>query len=151
MINKLAKLFFKKNNHQEDQDINMLTRVASVALLIEMCKADNNIDPKEINLIIKIAKKNFNISDYEAELLIEQATEENKNSISLYEFTNLINQKFERKNKYILIRNIWEVAYSDNLIDPHEEYLIRKISDLIYVSHNDFIKAKFEAKNLQDL
>lgn len=151
MISKLAKLFLKKNNHQEDQDINMLTRVASVALLIEMCKADNNIDSKEINLIMKIAKENFNISDYEAELLIEQATEENKNSISLYEFTTLINQKFERKNKYILIRNIWEVAYSDNLIDPHEEYLIRKISDLIYVSHNDFIKAKFEAKNLQDL
>ena len=150
MINKLSKLLFKKDDQQEE-DINALTRVASIALLIEMCKADNNIDSKEISSIIKIAKKNFNITEDEADLLINQATEKNENSTSLYEFTNLINQKFEKKEKYMLIRNIWEVAFADNFIDPHEEYLIRKIADLIYVSHNNFIKAKFEAKDIQDL
>ena len=68
------------------------------------------------------------MTDNEADLLFEQAEEKNKNSTSLYEFTNIINQAFQKKDKYLLIRNIWEVAFADNRIDPHEEYLIRKIS-----------------------
>ena len=148
MINKISKLFKKDISDDATLNIESLTKLSSVALFIELCKSDNCVDQVEIDKTIKLAKTKFKMTDNEADLLFEQAEEKNKNSTSLYEFTNIINQAFQKKDKYLLIRNIWEVAFADNRIDPHEEYLIRKISDLIYVCHADFIKAKFEAKKL---
>jgi uncharacterized tellurite resistance protein B-like protein len=34
------------------------------------------------------------------------------------------------------------VALSDGALDKHEEYLVRKVADLIHVAHRDFIKAR---------
>ena len=42
-------------------------------------------------------KTKFKMTDNEANLLFEQAEEKNKNSTSLYEFTNIINQAFQKK------------------------------------------------------
>ena len=33
-------------------------------------------------------------------------------------------------------------AFADGRIDKYEDYTIRKIADLIYVRHEDFMKAK---------
>ena len=41
---------------------------------------------------------------------------------------------------------MWKIAYADGNIDKFEEHIIRKVSNLIYVSHSDFIKAKISAK-----
>ena len=32
-------------------------------------------------------------------------------------------------------------------IDKYEDYVIRKVADLIYVTHSDFIKSKLKVKN----
>ena len=42
----------------------------------------------------------------------------------------------------------WLVAKSDNIIDKHEEYRIRKLSELLYLDHKDFIKSKVETNQL---
>jgi len=34
------------------------------------------------------------------------------------------------------------IAYADNHLDAHEEHMIRRIAKLLYVPHQDFIKAK---------
>ena len=40
------------------------------------------------------------------------------------------------------MEDLWEVAFADQVIDKYEDYTIRKIADLLYVKHKDFIKAK---------
>jgi hypothetical protein len=35
---------------------------------------------------------------------------------------------------------------TDKHLDKHEEYVVRKIADLIYVEHKDFIEAKLRVK-----
>ena len=37
---------------------------------------------------------------------------------------------------------LWAVAFADENADKHEEYLVRKIANLIGVSHKEFIEAK---------
>jgi uncharacterized tellurite resistance protein B-like protein len=37
---------------------------------------------------------------------------------------------------------LWSVAYADDKLDRYEEYYVRKIADLLYISHSDYIKAK---------
>ena len=55
----------------------------------------------------------------------------------------VINKKSERIK---LIESMWKIAYADGNIDKYEEHIIRKVSNLIYVAHSDFIKAKINAK-----
>jgi uncharacterized tellurite resistance protein B-like protein len=42
---------------------------------------------------------------------------------------------------------MWQVALADNALSRYEEHVIRKVSDLLYLSHNDFLLAKAAAQN----
>ena len=39
----------------------------------------------------------------------------------------------------------WKVAKADNVIDKYEEHRIRKLSELLYINHTEFIKAKINS------
>ena len=69
-----------------------------------------------------------------------------EDSTSLYEFTRDINDNFDAAERVRLIESMWKIAYADGNIDKYEEHIIRKVSNLIYVAHSDFIKAKLSAK-----
>ena len=67
-------------------------------------------------------------------------------STSLYEHTRLINDSCNYEDKLKLISGLWNLAFADQELDKYEEYLIRKIADLLHVSHSDFIKEKMKVK-----
>ena len=79
-----------------------------------------------------------------AELLAEAETASAK-STSLYEFTRVINAHCDEMEKFKLVREFWRVANADGNIDKYEDNLIRKIADLIYLPHSQYIRAKLEA------
>ncbi len=60
---------------------------------------------------------------------------------SLFEFTDKL-RGLSAEMRINLVTAMWEVAYADGELDPIEEMIIRKVSQLIYVSHNDFIRTK---------
>ena len=62
--------------------------------------------------------------------------------ISLYDWTSSINESYDYEQKKDLIKLLWDVAYADGRIDKYEDYTIRKISELLYVKHSDFIRMK---------
>ena len=64
--------------------------------------------------------------------------------ISLYDWTKIINDTFDYDERVNVLRTLWDVAHADNIIDKYEDYTIRKIADLIYVKHSDFIRAKLD-------
>ena len=143
MFDKLAQLFSATKTPSETDDQH-LSQLAATALLIELCRADNSVDAVEIAEVISIAQSTFKLSEQAAEKLLEDAQQKNNEATSLFEFTEIINNYFDKAAKYQLIKNIWQVAYADKKIDQHEDHLIRKVADLIYVGHGDFIRAKHE-------
>ena len=143
MFDKLAQLFSATKTPTET-DEQHLSQLAATALLIELCRADNSVDAVEIAEVISIAQSTFKLSEQAAEKLLEDAQQKNNEATSLFEFTEIINNYFDKAAKYQLIKNIWQVAYADKKIDQHEDHLIRKVADLIYVGHGDFIRAKHE-------
>tara|TARA_B100000767_G_scaffold23831_1_gene21096 strand:+ start:5097 stop:5546 length:450 start_codon:yes stop_codon:yes gene_type:complete len=148
MFKKIASLLSNMTSKETDQpDTDKLSFLAATALMIELSRADNSIDKEEIQTIISIATETFGLSEDEATDLLNEAEAKNAEATSLYEFTEVINENFDKTQKYNLIKNIWRVAYADQSIDAHEDHLVRKVADLIYVSHADFIKAKHEAGN----
>tara|TARA_A100001388_G_C28741420_1_gene487089 strand:+ start:626 stop:1072 length:447 start_codon:yes stop_codon:yes gene_type:complete len=138
--------FFKKDEITDDQPIDKVIS-ACISLMIEVSIADQFIEESEIESLKKTLSEKFNIEQSEISSLIAKGKETQEESTSLYEFTRIINDDFSFEEKYDLIKSMWQIAFADGNIDKYEEYVIRKVSDLIYISHEDFIKAKMEVKN----
>ena len=142
--------FFKKifqNEESEEPTIDDKTSIkACVALLLETSMADEILDESELMALKNTLQKDFQINEDEIDELIDLAKENVEDSTSLYEFTRDINDNFDAAERVKLIESMWKIAYADGNIDKYEEHLIRKVSNLIYVAHSDFIKAKLSAK-----
>ena len=116
--------------------------LATCVLLIEVSLSDDSYDDEEKNKIIGILKNKFSLDDSQINVLLELADKKNKEMISLYDWTSKINEIYSYEQKKELIKLLWDVAFADGRIDKYEDYTIRKIADLIYVRHEDFMKAK---------
>ena len=146
---KAIKQFFENNISQiegQNQDTEHRLRVATAALLVEIARADFHVEDQEMDQIAASLIAKFALTEQEVKELLELATEEAKQAISYYEFTSLINQGFDFDQKIKVIELLWQVAYADDYLQKYEEALIRKISDLLYIPHSDFIAAKHRVK-----
>ena len=142
--------FFKKifqKDASEDLEIDEHGSIkACIALLLETSMADNLLDESEIKTLKTTLINDFELEETEIDELIEISKKNVDDSTSLYDFTRDINDNFESEERIKLIESMWKIAYADGNIDKFEEHIIRKVSNLIYVSHSDFIKAKISAK-----
>ena len=119
--------------------------LATAVLMIEISLADDHIDERERDEIKKQLMAGFNLNEKEISELIDLAEKEADHAVSLYEFTRLLNDTLSMDKRVEVIRNLWRVAYADSVLDKYEEYYIRKVADLLYVAHSDYIKSKHDA------
>lgn len=143
MLQKLKALFIESEDRRRTGDPHAL-QLAAAALLIELSKADFRRDAREEQAIVDAVRTTFNLDLEAVRELISSAETANAQSTSLYEFTRVINENCDEAEKYALVRELWRVAYADGNIDKYEDYLIRKVADLIYLPHALYIKAKME-------
>jgi len=141
MLKSLKSLF---DRSEDDQPTAHSVEVAAAALLIEVGRADYESDAEEQKAIIEAIRLGSGVEDGELASLIASAQETAERSTSLYEFTTLINAQYSMDEKFVLIKALWRVAAADGDIHRYEDHLIRRIADLLYVAHTDFIRAKLE-------
>ncbi len=144
----LAKLrdFFRDNLSPETEDErHHPLQVAAAALLMEVSKADFAQDSGEYQRIAQLLEQRFDVDSETLDQLITLAESEFQQSNALHPFTRLINEHYQPEDKFRLLEALWHVALEDGRIDKHEEHLIRKIADLLYVPHREFIRAKLAA------
>ena len=142
-IKDLLSNFSNQEENVEDEKISSLDKACS-ALLIEVAYADKIFDESEIISLKESLKETYNIDDIIIDELISDAKKTVDESTSLYEYTRVVNDEFEYSDKLELLSRIWRLAFADGNLDKYEDHLIRKISDLIHISHSDFIKIKLE-------
>lgn len=117
-------------------------RLATAALLIEVVRADFEVDEAELAATLEVLAKEFALSAEESEALLRLAREEAEQAVSLHAFTRLLNDNYDAPSKERVIELMWQIAYADGVKDKHEEHLIRKVADLLYVPHVRFVKAR---------
>ena len=150
MLNSIRQFFENKlvNNEEEPTSSSIAkTDLACAALLIEVINSDHKLEEQQTQAFFSVLQNNLNIPGEDIDELVELAENQAKEATSLYEFTSLINSDYDYSQKVGLIENMWRIAFSDNNLDKYEDHLIRKISDLIYVSHSDFIRAKLKVRD----
>lgn len=117
-------------------------QLTSAALLVEIAVSDNRFDQRELALIESLLQQNFALSAAESSQLIEEAKQEQDHATSIHQFTSYINQHCDGIKKRELVSQLWQIAYADGEIDKYEEYMIRRMADLMHLRHSDYIKAK---------
>lgn len=120
--------------------------LATAALLFEMTRVDEHIKPEEQAALAAGIRGTFGLSEEETGELIRLAEQEAHDATCYHAFTSLINKEFSREQKIRVVEMLWEIAYADNELDMYEEHLVRKLSELLYVTHSDFIAAKLRVK-----
>lgn len=139
-------LFGNTESSEADFDRAQLNQITAAALMIEIAIMDNHFDEKELSVLGQELTSQFKLSNDDIDKLIVLAREKNDQATSLYEFTRQINDEFTVQEKFNLIIGMWRIAFADGDLDKYEEYMIRKVADLIYVAHGDFIRAKQVAR-----
>jgi uncharacterized tellurite resistance protein B-like protein len=152
MLNAISKFFDIHFGQEDDSEASHESRLqlASAALMIELIRADRQFDQAETDAMLAILKERFDLDQSAMDELMILAEEEAREATSLYQFTSLMNEHFDHREKVLMILNMWEVAYADGRIDRYEEHLIRKVADLLYLSHKDFITSKQQARARAD-
>ena len=149
MINKIKDLignFSKTEELNEEPDLSTLNS-ACAALLVEIAFADKDFEEREKQSLKESLIQTYDIEESAVQEIIDDAKQAVNESTSLYAYTRIVNDEFEYNDKLDLLRNLWKVAYSDGNLDKYEEHLIRKISDLIHISHSDYINIKLEIRD----
>ena len=117
-------------------------QLAAAALMIELSRADFQQKPEEQAAIEAALNRKFNLEPQQLTELIQLAELEAQEATSLYQFTRLINDHYSPEQKFKLVTALWEVAFADGDISKYEDHLIRKVAELIYLPHSEFIRAK---------
>jgi uncharacterized tellurite resistance protein B-like protein len=139
--------YIKSSSDTPDRASDHSLQIATAALLIEMMRADSKTSDEERSIIATTIQSKFKLTETETNALLKLAEDEIWKSTGYYEFTSLINKGFTYKQKLKVIELLWEVAFADKELDKHEEYMVRKIADLIYVEHKDFIDTKLKVRD----
>jgi uncharacterized tellurite resistance protein B-like protein len=142
MINKLLKFF----QQEEIKTASHKPELAAAALLVEIMNADHDLSPAESASIKNILLDTLLISADVADELLTTAKKEVHEATDLFQFTAVINTSYRYEEKVSLIESLWKVAYSDKQLDKYEEHMVRRIADLLYVSHSDFMQTKNRIK-----
>lgn len=128
-------------NNESESTLADVERI-NASLLVEIARADHQLDSEEIESIKQALQRSSSLDDSELSDIVDTAVVDADNAVSLHEHIRLVNQQFDRKQKVQLLEQMWRVAAADGNIDQYEDYTIRKLSDLLYLKHSEFIQAK---------
>ena len=120
--------------------------MAAAVLFVEVMHADHKVDKRERQIVKRALLESFSLSRQDTEELLQQAEDRVKDVTSLHEFTSLLHSRLSNEEKVMLIEQIWRIILADDDVDKYEEHLVRRIAELLYVSHRDFIRAKLIAQ-----
>lgn len=151
MLRKLAALFDNALARENDDPASRehALRVATALLLIEVAKADYADDFAENETMLASLKQFFALDDASAALLLEEARSTADQAVELQQFTRRLHEQLSVAEKYRVVEMLWQVALADRRLDKHEDHLVRRIADLLYVSHSDLIRIRNRVRPLE--
>jgi uncharacterized tellurite resistance protein B-like protein len=138
--------WFKSHLETDNNDSQHTIELATAVLLYEVMRADHKFEQLEQNSYRKQLKKHFSLSGTELEMLCQLSQSKADDAADYQQFTRVINDIYGADEKRAVLDSLWSVAYADHELSPDEDYTIRKIADLLYIPHSQFIQSKLSVK-----
>jgi uncharacterized tellurite resistance protein B-like protein len=146
VFSKILEKLRKRDEVEDDAEPEHRIALAAATLMLEVAWADQDIADTEVDVIRRVLSEQFQLPDESVEEVIAASREHHDESVGLFRYTQTINEAWGEPEKFELVVNLWRLAFVDETIDRFEEHMIRKITDLLYVSHERFIAAKRTAR-----
>jgi len=147
MLKKLNELFSGAAQAHDDEAYQQEKfKVSVAALLVEMARADFDQSEAENAEIGRLLAGHFSLSESEALELLKKAEVATDDAVCLHDFTRTVHTGLEPAERLKVIELLWMVALSDNKLDKYEDYLIRKVADLMHVSPGDVVRIRNEVQ-----
>lgn len=144
LLKKLKDLLRKQGTATNEVEHRAL-ELACAALMFEVARADFAVEAIERETVTAQLTEQFSLSADEVSTITEAAVEQADAATCLFEFTRALNELASAEQKRKLLAMMWQVAMADNALSQYEEHVIRKVADLLYIPHSDFIAAKQSA------
>lgn len=117
-------------------------RLATAAILLDIAYADGEFSPAEDGDIVGYLKKAFALDEESARDLLKAADELRAQTIDHFALTNYIRHNTPLDQRIDIVRTMWRVVFADGRLTAYENYLVRKIADLLGLEHHVMIDAK---------
>ena len=137
--------FFKKKEEEKGKPKNL--KLIALCLAFEVANADNDIDFRERNLILKKIKDSIDLSVLTEKEIFDVIQEESEKRVSFFDIINDINQHLDKKEKIDVLKMLWEIAYADKVLDVDEERIIRRSAEMLGIKPSIVLQTKEEFKN----
>ena len=145
-MKKFLNSIFSDSQAAEETSSEHNLMVATAALLLEIANVDDEFTDEERGKIVDVLKARFEVTAEEVDEILQATSEEIDKRIDLYYFTNQINDNFKVSEKVRIIEMIWQVIYTDQRLDGHEDYLVHRFAKLLRLEHSQLIEAKLRVK-----
>jgi uncharacterized tellurite resistance protein B-like protein len=143
--NRLSTLFdraFGVDRQPSPEEREHALRVATALLLIEVARADYSADLAEDAAMLASLQQFFALEKEHATLLLEEARGEADRAVELQQFTRRLHEQLSLAEKHRVVEMLWQVAFADERLDKHEDHLVGRIAELLYVSRSDLIRIR---------
>jgi uncharacterized tellurite resistance protein B-like protein len=133
--------------HAEEQEAKGDIRLAACALLLELAHADNEFTDDERQHLESAVRRQFGLDSSQAEKLLKLAEEARAEAVDLWQFTNLVAENYSLGQKMVLAEIMWGLVYSDGDLANKEDYLMRKICNLLRLEPGYLAEARKRLEN----
>ncbi|HEY5609934.1 MAG TPA: TerB family tellurite resistance protein [Thermoanaerobaculia bacterium] len=131
---------------QTPEDHRNALQVATAAVLLEVAYADQAISREEEEKLVHHLVQQFELSKEVAHELLEAADEIREETIDHFALTHTIRKNTSLEERIDIVKTMWRLVYSDNELHQYENYIVRKLADLLGLEHRVMIDAKLAVK-----
>jgi len=135
-----------RRNHGAGGETGEAAVAAAAVLLQLMARADYQDQAEEQAAARRALMRALDLPAARAEAALAAAARQAGGATDLFSFTRTLNRHLSRQGRVALVEALWVVAYADGVLDKHERHLMRRLADLLHVSHRDYIAAKMRAR-----
>ena len=121
-------------------------QLMSVVLMLEVAAADFQDASAEHDEVLSYLTREYRLTPTDAEVVFRRAKELSSDSVCLHRFTSKM-KDLSYPERLDLMEQLWRIAYHDGELDPHEETMLRKIADLLFIRHSDYIQCKLAVQS----
>jgi uncharacterized tellurite resistance protein B-like protein len=121
-------------------------RLAACALLLELAHADDDFTEQERKHLESAVRRQFGLQAADAERLLKLAEQERAQAVDLWQFTNLVAENYSMGQKMVLAEIMWGLVYSDGDLAGKEDYMMRKICNLLRLEPGYLAEARKRAE-----
>ena len=121
-------------------------KIAACALLLEMAHADDEFAPAERTHIEELVARHFALDAETTREILDAAERERRDATDLHQLTSVITRHYDEGQRMVLSEMLWRVVYSDGELSRHEDYLSRKLANLLDLRPGYLAEARNRAR-----